>query len=103
VEVALLAFAFGAFALGMGAATGRRSTTLGVVSGFAAIGYLIDSLSRAVDGLRPLRPLTVWRWYDGHQPLAEGFDPVGMAVLLALSVAAIAIGIVLFERRDVRE
>jgi ABC-type transport system involved in multi-copper enzyme maturation permease subunit len=60
-------------------------------------------LSKVVEALRPLRPFTVWRWYDGHQPLTDGIDPVGMSVLIVLAVIFIVIGTITFERRDVRE
>jgi ABC-2 type transport system permease protein len=103
VQCAMLALTFGVLALAIGAATGRRSSSLAIASGVAVVGYIVDSLSRVVDGLRPLRPFTVWRWYDGHQPLTDGLDVVGMAVLIVLTVIAVVIGIVAFERRDVRE
>jgi ABC-2 type transport system permease protein len=103
VQAAMLALTFGAFALALGAATGKRSMALGLASGVAVVGYIIDSLARVVEVLRPLRPFTVWRWYDGHQPLSDGLDGVGMAVLILLAVICVVAAIVLFERRDVRE
>jgi ABC-2 type transport system permease protein len=103
VHTAMLALAFGALALAIGAATGRRSLALGIPSGIAVVGYIVDSLSRVVEALRPLRPFTVWRWYDGHQPLASGVDLVGMAVLVALAAVVVVVGLALFEQRDVRE
>jgi ABC-2 type transport system permease protein len=103
VEVSVLAFTFGALALGIGAATGKRALALGISSGWAAAGYVIDSLSRAVTGLRPLRPITLWNWYDREQPLTNGIDPLGTSVLILLAVIAVVVGIVMFERRDVRE
>jgi ABC-2 type transport system permease protein len=103
VEVSVLAFAFGALALAVGAATGRRAFALGFGSGLAVTGYVVSTLSRVVDALRPLRPVSVWRFYDGHQPLSDGADVFDTSVLIVLAVVVIAIGIVLFERRDVRE
>ncbi|MEY2434125.1 MAG: beta-exotoxin transport system permease protein [Acidimicrobiaceae bacterium] len=103
VQCAMLALTFGVLALAIGAATGRRSSALGIASGLAVVGYIVDSLSRVVQALRPLRPFTVWRWYDGHQPLTDGIDPVGMSVLIVLAVIAVVVGIFTFERRDVRE
>jgi ABC-2 type transport system permease protein len=103
VEVSVLALAFGALALAVGASTGRRSIALGFGSGLAVTGYVVSTLSRVVDALKPLRPVTVWRWYDGHQPLTDGIDVADTGVLILLSMIVVAIGIVLFERRDVRE
>src|SRR5258706_6080459 len=103
MESAVLAATFGAAALAIGAWTGKRSLASGITSGVAAAGYIIDSLARAVDALKPFRPFTVWRWYSDHQPLTDGFDPVGMAVLILLSVTLVVLGLMRFERRDIRE
>lgn len=103
VQATIVGLTFGALALAVGAATGKRSLATGVASGVAVLGYVIESLARVVDGLRPLRPFTVWRWYDEHQPLTDGIDLVGMSVLILLAVISVVLGIVAFERRDVRE
>ena len=103
VESAVIAATFGAVALAIGAWTGKRSLASGIAAGIATAGYIIDSLARVTDVLRPLRPFTVWRWYSDHQPLTDGFDPTGMAVLILLSVVLVVIGLVRFERRDIRE
>jgi ABC-2 type transport system permease protein len=102
IEAAALAATFGIGALAIGAWTGKRGLATGVASGVAVAGYLIDSLSKVVDALEPLRPFTVWRWYSGHQPLTDGIDPAGMSVLILLSVILVVAGTVFFERRDVR-
>ena len=103
IEAAVLAATFGIGALAIGAWTGKRGLATGISSGIAVAGYLIDSLSKVVHALEPLRPFTVWRWYDGHQPLIDGIDPVGMGVLIVLAVIVVVIGTAVFERRDVRE
>jgi ABC-2 type transport system permease protein len=103
VEVSVLALAFGALALAVGAATGRRAIALGFGSGLAVTGYVVSTLARVVDALKPLRPLTVWHWYDGHQPLTDGIDVVDTTLLILVAVIAVVVGIVAFERRDVRE
>lgn len=103
VSAGVLALAFGALALAAGAATGSRAFALGIGSALAGAGYVIETIARVVSSLRPLRPLTVWRWYDNKQPLTDGIDPVGMSVLIVLSVIVLVGGWLLFERRDVRE
>lgn len=103
VEASVLAFTFGALALAVGATTGRPNIALGVASGFAAVGYIVDTMARVVDPLKPLRPFTMWRWYDRQQPLTDGIDSGGMGVLIVLAVIVVVIGIAAFERRDVRE
>jgi ABC-2 type transport system permease protein len=102
VSLAMLGFAIGALALGAGAATGRRSTAIGVAAAVSLVSYLVDSLGKSVDVLRPLRPFTAWRWYLDNDPLRNGFDAVGVTVLLIMGVLVIAAGAVAFDRRDVR-
>jgi ABC-2 type transport system permease protein len=103
VQAAALALAFGVFALATGAATGNRALALGLGSTLAIVGYVVESMARVVSGLKPLRPFTVWRWYSGNVPLRDGLDVAGTTVLIVLSVIVLVAGLVLFERRDVRE
>lgn len=103
VEMSVLALTYGAIALAVGAATGKRSFALGFGTGVAAVGYVISTLARVVDVLKPLRPITIWHWYDGHQPLTDGLDVVDTGLLILLAVVAVVVGIVLLDRRDVRE
>lgn len=40
-------------------------------------------------------------WYLDPNPLAEGFDPGGLALLAAVPVLAALVGLATFDRRDV--
>jgi ABC-2 type transport system permease protein len=96
----LLASSFGASALAIGAATGRRSLAIGVTSGAAAGTYLIDVLALSVDGLGWLQRLSPFYYYRASEPLSNGLDVGHAAVLAILAIAAIAAGVLAFERRD---
>jgi ABC-2 type transport system permease protein len=100
-SVALIAIAFGALALAIGAATGRRSLAIGLSAGIAAATYLFDVLAPSVDAIAWLQELSPFYYYGDNQPLLNGLDPLH-ALVLAL-VAAVAFGYALFafERRDV--
>ena len=57
-------------------------------------------LAEVISWLRPLRPLSLWRWYLGNDPITGGLDPIAVAVLTVVTVAAIAVGAWAFDRRD---
>lgn len=96
----LLAMAFGAIALAIGAATGRRALAVGVTAGIAAGAYLLDLLVPAIDSIEFLQLLSPFHYYLGAEPMMRGLD-VGNSLVLA-SIAAVAFGaaVLLFERRD---
>jgi ABC-2 type transport system permease protein len=96
----LLASAFGGVALAVGAGTGRRSLAIGVTSGAAAGTYLIDVLAVSIDGLEWLQRLSPFYYYRASEPLSNGLDVGHAAVLAILAIAAIAAGVLAFERRD---
>jgi ABC-2 type transport system permease protein len=99
-NVFLLATAFGAIALAVGAATGRGGLAAGVTSGVAAGSYLVDVLALSVDGLEWLERGTPIFYYRSTEPLTRGLDPVNGAVLAGIALIAVAVAFVTFERRD---
>lgn len=100
--LALLAFAFGAVALAVGAATGRRAAAVAAGAGGAAASYLLVGLAEIADWLDPWRVVSPWHYYLGGDPLLAGPDPVHVLVLAGLAAGAVAAGAWAFERRDVR-
>jgi ABC-2 type transport system permease protein len=102
VGLLLLGLFFGAVALAVGAATGRRATALGVAGAVAVAGYVIRGLSDSVPWMHPWRWISPFHYYLGSDPLHRGFH-VGYLLVLAIGVAALVmIAVVTFDRRDVR-
>ncbi len=98
----LLGLSFGSIALAVGAATGSRGLAIGVSSGAALATFLLNTFSQSVSWLEPYRYLSPFYYYMGHDPLRNGFTPMDPIVLLALSLLALAVTLVTFERRDLR-
>jgi len=96
----LLCVLHGLIALLVGAATGSRGTAIGAAAALFAGGYLLQALAGLVSWLEPARVLSTFYLYNGSVPLANGFPVVHYLVLAALSVAALAGSVVVFERRD---
>jgi ABC-2 type transport system permease protein len=99
---ALLGLVFGTLALAIGAATGRRGTSLGVSSGDALVAFLIQTLAPIVGWLEPFHPLTPFYYNAESQPLVNGLHWGHAGVLLGLSGLFVLIALVTFRRRDIR-
>ena len=96
----LFALAFGAVTLAVGCATGRKGLALGIASALAVAAFLLNSLAPIADATRFLQKVSPFYYANGATPLRTGFDPVGLVVLFALTVAATILAAATFERRD---
>jgi ABC-2 type transport system permease protein len=100
VAAALLALAFGAIALFLGATLGRRGAAIGITAAGAVAAYLVSSLAELVDFLRPLRVASPFYHYTANDALRSGLAADHVAFLLLLAGVAVAATLVAFERRD---
>lgn len=98
----LLTLAVAAIAFAVGAATGNRGAAMGVAAAVAAGSYLLNALAPLVESLEPLQKASLFYYYGGVQPLREGLQAGNVAVLLGVTLVAVAASYVLFARRDVR-
>ena len=96
----LLAMAFGAIALAIGCATGRRALAVGVTAGIAAGTWLMDLLVPAIDSIAWLQQLSPFHYYMQPEPMMNGMGWGGSAVLVGIAAVAFSAALVLFERRD---
>lgn len=101
VSVVMLAILFGTFALGVGAATGRRGMARGLAAMLAVVAYLMSSLADLVSWLKTIRPVSPWYHALGMDPLANGFSLLHLLVPLGLTLLVLLAGIYTFDRRDV--
>jgi ABC-2 type transport system permease protein len=100
VHLAALGLVYAALALAVGAATGRAGLTR-AVTGFAAVlGYLVQIFAPTVDWIGALRPLSPFRWYAADAPLTTGVHLTSVAILLGASAVLVAVGGVVFTRRN---
>ncbi len=97
---ALLGIAFGTLAFALGGATGRRGRSVAITVTAAIVAYFVYSLAPVVEVIEPARYLSPFYYYIGADPLANGLSLAHAAVLVALSAAAVAGSLYVFERRD---
>ncbi|HVS09643.1 MAG TPA: ABC transporter permease subunit [Planctomycetota bacterium] len=101
-SAALLALGFGAIALLVGAASGRRGLAIGVAAAGAVAAWLVDSLAALVDALEPVRTASPFYHYAASDPLRHGLAPGHVGVLVLLCATAAALAPLALERRDLR-
>ncbi len=101
--VTLLGLVYGALALALGAATGRtRIATFGAV-GLALVAFVANGLLPFNESLSGLVKWQPFYYYLSSDPLMNGMNWGHGAVLTGLTVALIALSVVLFQRRDLRQ
>lgn len=73
LNLTLLAIVFGALAIGVGAATGRRGPVLAGTAGAGVLAYAANSLAGVInaDWLKYLSP---FHYYIGGEPLRNGIQ-----------------------------
>ena len=100
VMLALLGLSFGGVAFAVGAATGRRTLANSVAGGLAVVTFIVHAIGPTVEWLRPLRPLSPFRWYQDPPLLAGGLQLRNVLVLAGIAAVSYAVAHVTFERRD---
>lgn len=100
IMAVLLGVFFGSLALALGAGTGLRGLTVGVVTLVAAGTYLLNSLSGLVELLEALQPISPFYYYDASSPLRYGLDAEHTLILAGFSVLFLGVGLLAVRRRD---
>ncbi len=95
-----LAVAFGAIALLIGCATGRRGLAIGLSSAAAVAAYLVNSLAPLVTALEPIQQLSPFYHYAVDNPLRTGLSPGHFLVLVAIAAAAAGAAALTVRQRD---
>ena len=96
-----LGLLYGAIALCLGAATGRRGLSLGIASGLAGAGFLYTSLAPFVSSLSDNLGISPFQHAYGYDPVANGMQWGDFFTLVIAAAAFVAGAVVLFDRRDV--
>jgi len=94
-----ITLALGSVALLLSAVLRQRSQALGIAAGVMFVMYVLDLLSRLVDGLAWARYLSAFHYYGSA--IQDGLSWGGAILLLAVAVVLAAAATALFERRDI--
>ena len=102
-HLGLLGVEFAAVALLAGCVTGRVGVSRAVAGMLAAGAYLVNGLAGLAGWLRPVRPLSPYYQFIGHDPLRTGMWPAAAVAMAVTAAVVAATGAWTFEHRDVRQ
>jgi ABC-2 type transport system permease protein len=101
--VTLLGMVFGALALALDAAVGNGRVAVFGSIGIALVSYIMSSFLPLSDSLAGFARWTPYYYFLGSDPLFTGMNWGHGAILAGLTLGLIALSVVLFQRRDLRE
>jgi len=101
--VTLVGLVFGALALALSAATGRVNVAVYGTVGVALILYVLNALLPFNDSLVGYAKISPFYYYLTSDPLMNGMHWGHGAVLTVLTVILVALALVFFQRRDLRQ
>lgn len=102
ISVFLVGVVFGGLAYAIGAATGSRGIALGISAGLAVATYILFGLAPLIDAIGPLEVLSPFFWALAGDPILNGVQAGNALGMLAVGIGFIAVGIWVFERRDLK-
>jgi ABC-2 type transport system permease protein len=100
VGLNLLTIAFATVTLAAGAASGRRAIAVAVGAGTAVAAFIANALSGIVGRGDLLERISPFSWYLAGDPVAQGIDLVGYALLGSVTFLVWGIAHTVFRRRD---
>ncbi len=92
----------GFLAFAIAAATGRKSLANAVAALVMVVGLFSAGLLPMMEETEDFAEWVPWFWLDGSMPIANGFEPTHLALLLGGFGLFAVVGIAGFPRRDLR-
>ncbi|NLA37097.1 MAG: ABC transporter permease subunit [Actinobacteria bacterium] len=99
ISMFFIGLEFGLVSLALSAATGRRGLAVGVSAGLAGLAYLLYLVAQLVKDLRPLRFASPFYQAISEGPIGPNLPALTLA-MVAVGGVALAVSLVVFDRRD---
>lgn len=90
-----------AFALAVGALTGRRTFATAAGAAVAVLGYVFNAIANQVEDAEALRTVSPYAWAYQNTPLVDGADWAGLGLLWGLAGLLVAVSALALRRRDI--
>jgi ABC-2 type transport system permease protein len=103
LHLAFFGWAVGALALALSASTGRRALASAGAASFAVLGFLVNGFAPLVNAIEWLKYSSLFYYYEGHDPLANGVDAGDLAVLATATITLTALAVLGMRHRDLRK
>ena len=100
VLLALFGLLFGGVALLTGAVTGKRKLATWTTTGVALVTWFMFSFLSISATTEPLTRFSPWEWYLGGDPVLQGMDWTGAALLFGTFLVLVVLSVPAFRRRD---
>lgn len=97
----LLTAATGSLAVMLGFALGRKGLATMIITSYTFGSYLLTSFAAQIDWLKHIEPVSLFHYYHASDAIKYGYNLSHMVVLMAVSVVAVALGALVFSRRDI--
>jgi ABC-2 type transport system permease protein len=97
--VGVVGLASGAVAFALAPILGRGAAAA-IAGALTLFGYVANGYQAAAPAFAPFANLTWWGWTVRHQPLAGQFDWASLLPGAIMAVVLLAVGVVIFTRRD---
>jgi len=99
----MLGLVFGALALAVSAGVGKVRVSVYATIGVALVLFIANGFLPFASGLEWLTNWTPVHYYLSSDPLLNGMNWLHGGVLLALFAGLVALAVMLFDRRDLRQ
>jgi ABC-2 type transport system permease protein len=101
--VTLIGLVFGSLSLALSAGTGRVKVAVYGTVGIALVFYILNAFLTFNDSLAGYAKWSPFYYYLSSDPLVNGMHWGHGAILAGLTAGLIALSVVLFQRRDLRQ
>lgn len=84
-----------------GALAGRRAIASGAAVALGVLAYALNAVGAQSKDTEILLDLSPYSWAFRHEPLADGWDATGLALLLGASALLLVVAMLALSRRDI--
>ena len=101
LHLALLGVVFGSLALAIGASFGHVAASRAIPAVVAVVAYVVNGVAPQVSWLQPVRTLSPFYQFNGHDPLRNGISATAALVSVGTITVLVSLAVAGFRRRDV--